>query len=113
ILMSILLISWVLAYFLKDVDGGFMTLSLTVPIYIYCGIVGFLTVKDLIPFSIKRGATRKNIFISLGIFFFILSLSKSIIASTIQVIVDGVNSKIGLDSFGFLHLTYFLNDTWL
>src|SRR5690625_5093916 len=88
ILMSILLITWTIAYFLKDVEGGFMTLSLTGPMYVYCGIVGLLTVKENIPFSIKRGATRKNIFLTIGIYFLILSLMKSIIASTLQVIVE-------------------------
>lgn len=64
ILMSTLVITLTIYYFLKDVDGGFITLSLSVPIYIFCAILGFLTVKESIPFSLKVGATRKNIFVS-------------------------------------------------
>ena len=74
ILMSILLVTLTISYFAQDVDNFFMTLSLTGPIYVYCAIFGFLAVKELIPFSVKIGATRKNLFIGLGIFFLGLSI---------------------------------------
>lgn len=113
ILMGILVVSLTVAYFLINVENGFMTLSLTGPMYVYCAILGFLMVKDSVPFSIGVGATRKNLFISLGIFFLGLSITKAIAASIIQVIVNYVNPKIGIDTFQFLHLAYFTNDTWL
>ena len=113
ILMSILVVTLTISYFLKDVENGFMTLSLTSPIYVYCGILGFLTVKESIPFSIKMGATRKNLFLSLGIFFLGLSLAKAVFATVIQIIVDFINPKIGIDNYSFIHLAYFTNDTWL
>lgn len=89
-----------------------MTLSLTGPMYIYCGILGFLTVKEFIPFSIKRGATRKNIFISMVIFFLGLSFMKAIVGSALQVIAAFFNTKMGIENFHFIHLAYFTNDTW-
>jgi hypothetical protein len=114
ILISILAVTLVIAYFLIDVDDGFMTLSLTGPLYVYCAILGFITVKEAVPFAIKLGATRKNLFISLGIFFFGLSLMMAIVTSSIQVIVDMFTEKIGMDTtFLFLHVAYFINDTWL
>ncbi len=112
ILMSILVVTLTITWFLNKIEDGFMTLSLTGPMYIYCGILGFLTVKEYIPFSIKRGATRKNIFVSLVIFFFGLSFVKAMIGSALQVIVEIFNTRMEIDSFYFLHLAYFTNDTW-
>jgi len=112
ILMSIIVVTLTISYFLSNVEGGFMTLSITGPMYIYCGILGFLVVKEFIPFSIKRGATRKNIFFSLAIFFLGLSIVKSVVGSFLQVIVEYINMKMGIENFKFLHLAYFTNDTW-
>src|SRR5699024_5911205 len=62
ILMGILVVSLIVAYFLTNVKNGMMSFTLTAPMYVYCAILGFLTVKESVPFSIKMGATRKNIF---------------------------------------------------
>lgn len=113
ILMSITVITLTVSYLLKGIDNSFMTLSLTGPIYVYCAILGFLTVKESIPFSIKIGATRKNFFISLGIFFLGVSIAKSIVASIIQVFISFIKPKIGIDNFSFIHLSYLTNDTWI
>lgn len=112
ILMSIVVVTLIITYFLSNIEGSFMTLSITGPMYIYCGILGFLVVKEFIPFSIKRGATRKNIYFSLAIFFLVLSLAKSVVGSILQVIVEYINMKAGIGNFTFLHLVYFTNDTW-
>src|SRR5690625_4099451 len=113
ILMGILVISLTIAYMMKNIEGSFMTFSLTGPMYVYCAILGFLTVKDSIPFSLKRGATRKNIFISLVTFFIGISIAMTTVGSTLQVIVDLFVQKIGVDNFMFLHVAYFTGDTWI
>ncbi|MYL58512.1 hypothetical protein GLW20_13480 [Virgibacillus halodenitrificans] len=112
ILLSILVLTMAVAYLLLSIENGMMTFSLTAPIYIYCAILGFLSVKEAIPFSIKMGATRRNLFISFGIFFLSISLLFSTIASILQEAVSYINSIIGMDNFHFLHLAYFLEDTW-
>lgn len=112
ILLSILIVSFAFAIFLTSVEDGFMTFSLTAPIYVYCAILGFLTVKESVPFSIKMGATRKNLFVSLGIFFFAISFIMSVAASVLQEIVNGIAKLTGIDTFSFLHLAYFLENTW-
>src|SRR5690625_5064812 len=76
ILMSILVLSLVASYLLADGEG-FMSLSLTAPLYVYFAIYGFLSVKEFIPSAIKMGATRKNIMISLALFFFGLAIVKA------------------------------------
>lgn len=113
ILMSIMIVTLFVSYFLKGIDDSFMTLSLTGPIYVYCSILGFITVKEYIPFTIKMGATRKNLFLSIGIFFLGVSVAKAVVANVIHLIVDFINPKIGIDNFTFVHLAYFTNDTWL
>lgn len=111
--MGILVVSLTIAYILKNVEGGFMTFTLTGPMYVYCAILGFLTVKESIPFSLKRGATRKNIFISLGTFFLGISIAMTTVGSTLQVMVNLFTKQIGVDNFMFLHVAYFTNDTWI
>lgn len=113
ILLSIVLFILLIAFLLRDVNDGFMTISLTVPIYIYCSILGFTTVKESIPFSIKMGATRKNIFVSLGILFAGLSVLNAVVASTLQSIIESIVTSIGVENFYFIHVLYFLNNTWL
>src|SRR5690625_2543779 len=104
ILMGILVVSLTIAYILKNVEGGFMTFTLTGPMYVYCAILGFLTVKESIPFSLKRGATRKNIFISLGTFFLGISIAMTTVGSTLQVMVNLFTKQIGVDNFMFYTL---------
>src|SRR5690625_7871222 len=87
ILMGILVISLTIAYMIKNIEGSFMTFSLTGPMYVYCSILGFLTLKVSIPFSLKRGATRKNILICLVTFFICFSIDMSIVRSSSQVII--------------------------
>lgn len=111
ILMSILVVTLTISYFLLNVEGE-MAFSLTAPMYVYCGIMGFLTVKEMIPFSIKMGATRKNLYVVIAIFFLLLSLFKAIAGTIIQVLVTSMNEAIGLNNFDFLHLAQFIDDTW-
>ncbi|GAB3042534.1 hypothetical protein [Virgibacillus ainsalahensis] len=114
ILLGILVVSLAIAYFLTGIDDEevFFTFSLTGPIYVYCAIRGFLAVKEWIPFSIKIGATRKNLFVGIGMFFFLMALLMAIAASVLQEIVGAFSSLIGIDLFYFLHFSYFMDDTW-
>lgn len=111
ILLGILLLTLTFSFLLND-QGGFMTLSLTGPMYVYCGIYGFIIVKNWIPFFIKLGATRKNILISLGIFFMGVALVYSAIGTALQSFVTMITEKVDLSVFSFLHLSYFFTDTW-
>ncbi|WP_042225003.1 hypothetical protein [Oceanobacillus manasiensis] len=112
ILMSILVVTLTISYFLLNVDGAFMAFSLTGAMYVYCGIVGFITVKDMIPFSIKVGATRKNLYAGLALFFLLLSFFKAVAGTVIQELVNGMNGVFGLNNFEFLHLAVFIENNW-
>ncbi|HLR61430.1 MAG TPA: hypothetical protein VK097_03215 [Lentibacillus sp.] len=114
IILAILVVSLAFTYFLAGLDNEdtFFTFSLTGPIYVYCAILGFLTVKESLPFSIKMGATRKNIFVGTGIFFLVLSVVMALAATILQEIVMALMNATGTDLFSFLHPAYFLDDTW-
>ncbi|MEQ6388109.1 hypothetical protein RZN22_02140 [Bacillaceae bacterium S4-13-58] len=109
ILMSTLAATILIGSFLKDFEMAF---SLPFAIYIYGGIFGFVSVKESVPFSIKMGATRKNIFVSLGIFFLLLAFVKSVLASTLHLVVMEITKKTGM-TFLLIHPAQLISDTWL
>jgi len=111
ILLATALLSLVASYLLKDTDGVMMV-TLTAPIYIYFSIYGYIVVKNWLPFIIKVGATRKNIFISFGLYFTLLATIFSTIALLIQQILTPIASKLNLDIFSFVHLAQLLDNTW-
>lgn len=114
VLLSSLFVSMLIDYFLlKNVSEGFMAFSLPMALYVYCGILGFLTVKQAIPFSIKIGSTRKNIFISLGLFFLSFSFVMSVFVNSIQSLVEFFHSKMGNETFLFIHFANLTTDTYL
>lgn len=114
ILVGTLIISVGVHYILLQVAEGKMAFFLPIAIYIFCAIYGFQIAKKGIPFSIKLGATRKNIFVSLGIFFLGLALFQAAIANTIQsILVMGDDIlKINDETFQLIHLAQFLSDNW-
>ncbi|MBM4763826.1 hypothetical protein [Bacillus sp. B15-48] len=112
ILLIILVLSLGIANFLLGVENGVYFLSLDFPIYVYCAILGFLTVKEAIPFSIKMGATRKNLYIALGLFFFGLAFVKSVISSTLQSLTLAFTNAAGISSFKFLYLSPLMENAW-
>ncbi|WP_430788133.1 hypothetical protein VBD025_00130 [Virgibacillus flavescens] len=113
ILVASLVGTIVITYVLLDVGEVNMNFSLTFAMAIYCSIFGFITVKESIPFSIKMGATRKNYFISLGIFFMGLAFVKALLANIIQEVVLLLTNQLSFDTFGFLYLALLVDDTWI
>lgn len=111
ILLSILIISLVTSYLLNDSDGVMM-MTLTIPIYFYIGIIGYVIVKNWLPFTIKIGATRKNIYFSIAIFFIALALVFSMIAMLIQEIITPLADQLNMTNFSFMHIGHFVNDAW-
>ncbi|MGM0904860.1 MAG: hypothetical protein ACQEXB_27915 [Bacillota bacterium] len=112
ILLSILVLSLCIAYFLLGVENGEYYLSIDIPIYVYCAILGFLTVKESIPFAIKIGATRKNLFVALGVFFLGIAVVKSVVSSTLQLMTLAFTKATGVSTFNFLYLSPLMEDSW-
>src|SRR5690625_5060691 len=61
-----------------------ITLSISVPIIIFAGVVGYLTVKNGIPYIVRLGATRKCVFLCVLIFFICLTLFNALFAFLIN-----------------------------
>lgn len=113
ILLGTLLVTIFGTYFLLNVEEVTMHFGLSFAIYIFCAIFAFVSAKESIPFAIKMGATRKNFFISLGIFFVGLSVLKSILANTIHSLVLTITKQLSFKSFNLIHLAQLLEDKWL
>ncbi|WP_010651452.1 hypothetical protein [Oceanobacillus massiliensis] len=113
ILLGILILSLAIGYFLLRFDEGGFFFGLSFPVYVYCAILGFITVKESIPFSLKMGAVRKNLFISIGILFLGIAIVKAVIASTLQTITLIFADIAGIHTFQFIHLAQFITDNWL
>lgn len=85
ILMGIVVLSIGSTFIFADSKTTF---SLTAPIYAYGAIIGYLYVKGVIPYIIKLGATRTNIFISIGLFSFLITFFNSFMANTIYSFIS-------------------------
>lgn len=112
ILFSILFVSLVFSYYLSQIEQGPLFFSLTGPLYVFFSIMGFICVKEFIPFSIKMGATRGQIWSAIGVFFLGLAVVQAIFASIIQEVVWEIMEWIGIDAFRFLHPAFFVTENW-
>ncbi|GIP64855.1 hypothetical protein J32TS6_34100 [Virgibacillus pantothenticus] len=112
ILFPILIVSLAFSYYLSQIEQGPLFFSLTGPLYVFFSIWGFICIKEFIPFSIKLGATRKQIWRAIGVFFLSLAVIQAIFASIIQEVVWKLTDWVGIDAFRFLHPALFVTDNW-
>jgi len=121
ILVGFMLITYGMSYLFAD-TATVIAYDLSFPIYIFGAILGFHTVKSCIPYLIKMGSTRANIFVVSGASLFALACLNAMIANTIYVIVEKVHSEVksaiftletGENSYTFSHLADLVMDsTW-
>lgn len=112
ILLSILGVFLVFTYaVITPADGNFF-FGFPFAIYFYCAILGFMVVKETVPFALKIGATRKNYYIAAGLFFLGLAAFFSLAANTIQSIVAFLIDGTKVQSMQFIHLANFVGGTW-
>lgn len=123
IIAGVLALTLVSSYLMSE---GTISFQLSLSVYVFCTIIGGWTVKNAIPYTVKLGSTRKNLYVSLGIYFLGFSLFNSIIANLINKIIDiffGMNRIAGTveitgssneKSFTFFHFAQFLaEDSWI
>lgn len=111
ILLGILILSLVASYILKGQDG-IMTFAIALPMYFFSAIYGFTIVKKWLPYFLKVGATRRNIYIGIGLFFMGISASFALIAELVQQLGNLIVRALEIDIFSFLHLSMFFEDAW-
>lgn len=121
ILGGVLAISVITDLLMTDSHFSF---NLSFPTYIFAAIFGFWMIKNVIPFLIKMGATRKAIFLAIGIFGIVLSVLNAVLSNTVDKVItvlyssNSLNQSITLTVDGneqfFNHIGDFLGDTsWL
>src|SRR5690625_1917411 len=117
IIAGVLALSLVSSFLMSE---GTISFQLSFSVYVFCTIIGGWTVKNAIPYTVKLGSTRKNLYISLGIYFLGFSLFNSIIANLINKFFEVVfevkrvgglvviASNSSTESFTFFHVAQFL-----
>lgn len=100
ILMVMLAVTIISALLVPD---SVISFQLAAPIYVFAAVIGFWTVKNAFPYLIKMGSTRKNIFLSFGIYALLLSLLNAVIANSVNSIVALIFG--GKMELGFITVT--------
>src|SRR5699024_8264220 len=88
ILCGILLLSIGGNYIGSEDTTFYFTFSL--PIYIFSMIMGHWMVNNVIPYTLKMGSTRMNIYLGYALMFILLSVFNAVIANTINSIITNV-----------------------
>ncbi|MDE5415645.1 hypothetical protein [Alkalihalobacterium chitinilyticum] len=73
--------------------------SMSLAIYFFCAINGFLMTKETFPFLIKLGSTRNQYIMSAIIFNFILAVFMSVIAVLVNQFVMAAKNLTNVDNF--------------
>lgn len=123
IILCILIVTSAIYFVMSTIT---LSIQISFSTYVYCAIMGSLMVKLTIPYAIKFGSTRKNLFMSIGIFFLLFSLLNSLIANVLNKMIAvfyGTEVSKGIidifttaneKSFMFFHFTqFFENDSWI
>lgn len=122
VLVSFMVLTYGLDYIFSKGDDTAVSYDLSFPIYIFSAVLAFVTVKNCIPYLIKMGSTRMNIFVSAGVSFLCLAMVNAALANTITLIAEKVfkatNNGIFTitteeKSYSFSHLAdLVLETTW-
>jgi len=114
ILTGVLVLSLIISYFLLNLDEAIYAFGFPFGTYFHVSFLGFLIVKEGIPFALKVGATRKNIFLAIGIFFLGVALFQAVIANTVQFAAQLFVDAVDIHTFMFMHPAQLIgSENWL
>ncbi|CEI81401.1 hypothetical protein J18TS1_22420 [Oceanobacillus oncorhynchi subsp. incaldanensis] len=113
ILTGIIIASAIICYLLLGVDEFKMYFAIPFATYFNVGIVGFQLVKGNVPFGLKMGATRKNMYVMQLYFMFAYSLAIAFIGSTLQQVTEWLFQAVGVTNYIYVHPAMFLTDNWI
>lgn len=117
IFWSITIISIILGliggYLLLGIEGSNMFFGLSFAVYIFCAILSFRFVNEFIPFAIKLGATRKNIFISIGMYFLTIGIGSAVFVNILHEAIMAIAKQLSITTFQFIHPAQLLTNTWM
>jgi len=124
VLVSFMVLTYGIDYIFSTGNDTAVNYDLSFSIYIFSAVLAYVTVKNCIPYLIKMGSTRMNIFVSTGVSFLILALVNAALSNTIYLIAEKIfrvtNDGIfvietGEKSYSFSHLAdsdLVLETTW-
>lgn len=103
ILLALLLLTLILnTVFFQE---GTILFEISFPMYAFAAIMGQLIVRSSLPYLIKMGSTRLNVFKSVGVYFFGLSLFNAVLANTIQSVTLFLFGSSSANSEPFMTIT--------
>lgn len=112
ILIGMLLASSIVCYLLLGMDEFHMYFALPFATYTNVGIVAFQLVKGNVPFGLKMGAVRKNIYLMQVYFMFVYSIFVAILSSTLQLVSEWLLEAFNITNFIFWHPAVLVSDNW-
>ncbi len=81
--------------------------------YFNVGVVGVLLVKGSVPFGLKMGATRKNMYLMHLYFMAVYSFIMAFLGSTLQQITEWIFNIVGVTNYIYVHPAMLLTDNWV
>ncbi|UFU00025.1 hypothetical protein KO561_03405 [Radiobacillus kanasensis] len=113
ILMSIVVVSLIMATTMPDFWEAYLTIS--IPVYTFSGVAGFKIIKESLPFTIKMGGTRSSYFVSIGMFMLGYSIIAAFITNVVHSLSMLVMDILKLDNLQIMHPTALMGqeDVWL
>lgn len=127
ICLGILLLSIGMDFIFGSEDGS-VYFSISGPIYVFAAIMGYWVVQNILPYTVKMGSTRQNMYLGTGISFFLLSFGNAIIANTVMQITNIVygpsnaggiielefTNEAGTNELSFSHIAGLIGkDDWI
>ncbi|MDL4841849.1 hypothetical protein [Aquibacillus rhizosphaerae] len=110
IMSLVIVVSLIATYYLQNVENGKFYLAVSGAIYIYCAILGFLTVRESLSFSLKMGGTRKNYFVATGVYFLVVSFIMAFLETIVHAIIMAFTKWLNLSNFTLLHPAMILGE---
>src|SRR5690625_686986 len=74
VLVSFMVLTYGIDYIFSTGNDTAVNYDLSFSIYIFSAVLAYVTVKNCIPYLIKMGSTRMNIFVSAGVSFLCLAM---------------------------------------
>ncbi|WP_066188008.1 MULTISPECIES: hypothetical protein [Gracilibacillus] len=112
ILVAIILTMNIICYLLLDVADFEMYFAIPFATYTNVAIVSYQLIKGNVPFGLKMGATRKNIYIMQLYFMVLYSFAMAVAASTFRQIIEWLQQWAGITNYQFVHPAMALTDNW-
>ncbi|WP_040978955.1 hypothetical protein [Oceanobacillus jeddahense] len=112
IFTGMIIISAIICYLLLGVDEFKMYFAIPFGTYFNVGVVGVLLVKNSVPFGLKMGATRKNMYLMHLYFIVAYSFIMAFLGSTLQQVTEWLFQAVGVTNYIYVHPAMLLTDNW-